>query len=354
VASKEAEVVLLEVYDTRQARTGIRNALRLGAQCSASDARFELLRAVVWSLSAGGSAVHIARALSIALPAWRLICERDEASEDDLRAELRNGLSSLVDSGDLIEAAGGRWSPAMTRMIRLELDAGNLLVGGAPLSALPVGGDDVQHHGPYRHVGRSETLKAALHEEPLPSWAGIPELSLHEWARELRESLDRSPYAPATHEQFQFYVPKSARPHAPQFKRWFDEPVASKGTLLARRSRLYGAREYRLVDVVRGRIAGACELPAGEARRLMYALDAESRNPVQARATQIGNGYTEFLLMSELPRPEQRVLAAVGTLEIPIDRPWERRWRFDRGTDLALRHLTALEIEISSGREVRR
>src|SRR5262249_42952881 len=128
----------------------------------------------------------------------------------------------------------------------------------------------------------------------------------------------------------------------------------SKGALLARRTRLYGAREYRLVDVVRGRIARACELPAGEARRLMYALDAEAGNPVQARSTSSVKGHTEIILMSEIPRPEQRVLAALGTLEIPVNRPFERRWRFERGEDLALRLLKSLGIVISSAREVRR
>src|SRR5262249_35108369 len=143
---------MLEVYDFVKARAATRRALRVHADCAASDVRFELLRATVWSLTATGGAVHVARVLSVALPAWRLMSERGETSEDELRADLRNGLSSLVDSGDLIEAAGGRWAPAPTRLIPLKHGTGRLLVGGAPLSALPIAASDIQHHGPYRHV----------------------------------------------------------------------------------------------------------------------------------------------------------------------------------------------------------
>lgn len=345
----------LELPSIPQAAVSVRHALCLGSACVDADCRFELLRATVWSLSSGGTPVHIGRVLHAALPPWRLLCGRQDAVEVQLRTELRETLALLVDAGDLIEAAGGRWTSAATRVVRLKEDAGHLLVGGAPLSILPLTPRDIQHHGPYRHVGWSEALRTVLHEEELSSWARLPEEPLLEWAQDLLVSLERLPYTPTSHESFEFYLPGSARARAPQFKRWADELGAAKGTLLARRTRLYGAREYRIVDVTGGHVARACELPTSEARRLMYALDSEAGNRVQARCTKVGTDLTEVLLTSELPRPEQRVLAALGTLEIPVDRPFERRWSFRRGQDLALNLMRSLGIDIAATpREVRR
>jgi hypothetical protein len=52
----------------------------------------------------------------------------------------------------------------------------------------------------------------------------------------------------------------------------------------------------------------------------MYALDQAAGKPVRALYRRRANGL-EWILASEIPRAEQRVLATLGTLTIPDDRP---------------------------------
>jgi hypothetical protein len=188
-------------------------------------------------------------------------------------------------------------------------------------------------------------LAGALPIEDLASWARLPSVSLQDWARQVIDSLERQPYSPTSTEAFEFYLPGTCRPGTPQFRRWFDSTGDTTGTLLARRMRLYGAREYRLVDVGSGRIISACELQGVDFRRLMYALDLAAKNPVRARRL-LGRDQTGWLFTSELPRAEQRTFAAFGTLTIPDDRPFERRWTFGRNEELALRMLRSLGIAL--------
>jgi hypothetical protein len=77
----------------------------------------------------------------------------------------------------------------------------------------------------------------------------------------------------------------------------------------------------------------------------MYALDLAAGNPVRARRVH-GGDPPEWLFTSELPRPEQRTLAAFGILMIPEDRPFERRWTFLRNEALALDLLRSLGISL--------
>lgn len=338
----------IQLLRVDEARSSARKSLRLGSGCADADSRFEVLRAAVWSLSWDRGPVYVAKILNVAMPSWRLLCARTTGDDAMLRAELRAALQSLQDAGDLVEAAGGLWTSAATRVISLDHGAGQLLVGGAPLALLPIDANLVLHHGPYRRLQSAGGLGALIPDEEQASWAHLPEAPLREWARQLAESLERVPYTPSTNEGFEFYLPEKAQRRAPQFKRWQDQPGDAKGTLLAKRRRLYGAREYRLVDVSGGRIVRACELPTSEARRLMYAFDAEAANPVRARCTDSASDDVEVILTSELPHAEQRLLAALGTLKIPLDKPWERRWTFPRKQELPIRLLRSLCIEIDS------
>ena len=88
---------------------------------------------------------------------------------------------------------------------------------------------------------------------------------------------------------------------------------------------------------------GAVFVP-GEARRLMYALDARSSNSTIARWTYRGS-RADFITNSELPQAEQRLFAALGTLNI-TDRVYERHWTFVTGSELVLNRLRNLKIEI--------
>jgi len=159
------------------------------------------------------------------------------------------------------------------------------------------------------------------------------------------DSFERQPYSPTSADAFEFYLPASSRPGAPQFRRWGESTGNTTGALLARRLRLYGAREYRLADLRAGRIVSACDLQGVDVRRLMYALDLAAKNPVRARRIYVGD-RTEWLFTSEIPRAEQRTFAAFGTLTIPADRPFERRWTFARNEGLALDMLRSLGIAL--------
>lgn len=333
--------------DSQQAVRAGRRALDLAASCPASSTQFEILRATVWSMAAPRSAVHINRVLAAALPAWRLLSERSTASDETLRADLRAALAALEGAGDLLRLPGGYWGPATARLVEFPAEAGRLLVGGVPSSLLPIDPDAVQYHGPHRHlIDPAPELAAALPKEDLASWSRRPSAPLQEWAREVIESSERQPYSPASAESFEFYTPASAQPGAPQSQRWSDNPGPKTTTMLARRMRIYGAREYRLVDVRAERVVGVCDLQGVDVRRLMYALDLAAKNPVRAR--RLYRERAEWLFMSELPRAEQRTFAACGTLTIPDERPFERRWTFVRNENLALGMLRELGIVLEA------
>jgi hypothetical protein len=339
--------VSIETLRERDKTVGaVRRHLRLDA-CPALESRFELVRATVWSIAAPSHKAHVHRVISTALQTWQLLSERSLTSEETLRAELRGALSTLEDAGDLIGLSGGYWAPAATRFVKLPDAAGYLLIGGVPSALLQFDTDAIKFHGPHRHLASVPAdLTGALPFEDFDSWTGRPErVTLQEWAREIFTSFERSPYTPSTADIFEFYLPASSKPWTPQFFRWSESAGKVTGTLLARRRRLYGAREYRLVDVREGRIAKACELHGVDVRRLMYALDLETCKPVRARARRVGE-QTEWLFTSELPRAEQRAFSAFGTLTTPNERRFERKWTFTRNEELALDMLRSLGIEL--------
>ena len=334
------------IHAPKQAAHVVRWGLGLDSLCPPSKCMFEIVRATVWSLAAPSGRVHTNRVLGAALPAWRLASEREKTSDEKLRAELREALTTLEDTGDLIGLSGGYWAPATTRFAELPDGVGYLLVGGAPSALLQFGNEAIRFHGPHRHLAKiPPKLADAIPLEDFKSWAKLPEISLQEWACEVFESLERSTYTPTSADVFEFYLPAKSRTGTPQFFRWYENAGDITGTLLARRRRLYGVREFRLVDVRSGQIGTTCELHNIDVRRLMYALDFAANNPVRAQPLRAGT-RTEWLFKSELPRAEQRTFAAFGTLTIPDDRPFERRWTFVRNIEIALDMLRSLGIAL--------
>lgn len=336
----------LEVFQSpEQAAHAVMRQLGLGS-CPPAACLFEILRATVWSMAAPESKAHVNRVLSAALPTWQLLSEPPTASEEMLRTALREALSALADAGDLIELSGGYWAPAMSRFVQLPNGAGYLLVGGVPSALLNLDLKVIEAHGLHRHLARlPPELAAVLPLEDFQSWARLPDRSLEDWALTVFDSLERQPYSPTNTDSFEFYLPAKSRAGSSQYFRWFESAGDVTGTLLARRLRLYGAREFRLLDVRAGRIVSACELYDVDVRRLMYALDLAAKNPVRAVPLPVG-ARTEWLFTSELPRAEQRTFAALGTLTIPNDRSFERRWTFLRNEELALGMLRSLGIAL--------
>lgn len=331
--------------DSRRAASAVRSVLGLTLSSATCSSQFEILRALVWSMAAPNDKVHINRILSAALPTWRLLSERPAACGETIRAELRDALTALEDSGDLLHFRGGYWAAATARLVELRPGSGQLIIGCVPSSLLPVEPDVIEYHGPHRHlVKHAPELTAMLPVESLESWSRRPSTLLADWAKETIESLKREPYSPTSEDAFEFYTPATARPGTPQFRRWSNRAGSDTTTLLARRTRIYGAREYRLVDVRAMKLVGARDLNGIDVRRLMYALDLAANNPVCAKRIQ--RNRAEWLFTSELPRAEQRTFAALGTLTIPPERPFERRWTFARNEELALGMLRGLGINL--------
>src|SRR4051812_19874888 len=100
---------LTALHKPLEAAHAVRYALGLDS-CSLSDSRFEILRTTVWAIASSASKAHVNRVLSAALPTWQLLSERAAASAESHRAELREALSTLEDTGDLIELSGGYWA----------------------------------------------------------------------------------------------------------------------------------------------------------------------------------------------------------------------------------------------------
>jgi hypothetical protein len=310
------------------------------------DGRYEAMRSLIWAAAGPNGQVHTNRLINALLPSWELLSTTDLQAVESRREQMREALAALRDAGDILEQGGGYWSPATSRIVRLPDRRGYLLIGGVPSAVLPITPTAIAQHGPHRHLENiPKDFEGLLPVEELSSWARLPNGRLSDWHRELLTSLERQPYSPAETEAFEFYLPDAAPMGCPQFKRWSTSIGKLSGTFLARRTRIYGAREFRLVDARGGRIVGARELCDIDVRRLMYAIDAASGNSVRAYRT-TGTDKEEFRLNSELPRPEQRILAAIGVLQIPPDRPYERRWTFCSEDQIALELLASLGIEL--------
>jgi hypothetical protein len=330
-----------------QAIETLRINLNVGLTCTPRECQFELLRIAVWGMAAPHSQVHVSKIINSILAAWRLLSPEETNSEEELRFDIRESLSALEATGDLIELGHGHWTSASTRIIDLPDRKSKLLVGGLPTSFLDLAPDAIYFHGPHRHLSNASSLIASsLPSESLNSWVGLPKASLRDWASEYLQASQLTPFYPNTCDSFEFYLPQFAKRYAPQFKRWFGNAKLITGVHVARRRRVYGAKEYRLVELKTGQITKSCELQASDFRRLMYAYDLEVNNPVRVKVYR-KEQFTEWLFASELPLPEQRAFGTIGTLDIPVDRPYQRKWNFRDRNDFVRNLVSCLGIEIA-------
>jgi hypothetical protein len=307
-----------------------------------------VLRSVLWALTDGVRSVHTLRILNRAT-ALVLALPTSTPDERLVRARLRDSLEELSEVGDAVELGQGLWLPGSLREVELGSHSEHLLVGGLPTGLLPEQlRGTVVHHGASRRV-RGEALRhiLALPVEPLSSWARAPVESLREWAESLLDT-ELPPYVPPREGAvLRIYAPERAKHRGSQGKRWVDSAEGLSGRYLAYRTRVFGVREYRIVEVAEGNVvgSGAALLP-GEARRLMYALDARAGKAVSVRWEERG-GETRVTLWSELPRSEQRLFAALGTLlPNPDDTYYPRVWVFSAHRELVLERLRRLEVQL--------
>lgn len=308
-----------------------------------------LLRSCVWSLSCSSSSsstpVHILRVLNQALRMW------DSAQEAQQRRErLHIALEELSNAGDLVSLPEGNWLPAPTREVLLETGTNErLLVGGLPTGVLTTELKGlIYHHGPYRRV-RGPALGEALGlaKESLRSWTKSPLENLETWATELL-NIKLSPYSePNEGLPIRVYAPELAKDGYFQAKRWTDCPGSISGRYLAARQRVFGIHEYRIVELKEGAIVAMDDsLAPGDGRRLMYALDARAGRPVEIRVGSKDESLS-VTLHNELPRSEQRLFGALGSLEVPDEGYYPRTWWFaEYYRDLILSRLQTLRVRI--------
>ena len=342
----------LEIVSDAQLARAVALSLVGSDQADGVALNCALVRTVLWALTRDGRPAHILRVMNLLLD---LATSHAEAvDEQALRGRLRRILDDLADAGDILELAGGRWHPAAVREVDLGgLGNGHLLVGGVPTSALPGGlRGRVVHDRAFRRVHDDRIREAlGLPLEHLDSWAGAPAGSMAEWANEILGS-GLAPYVRQDGGgSWHLYAPAEARRGARQRRRWLERFDALSGRFLADRIRIFGAREYRVIEVRQGRVerSGAILLP-GEARRLMYAMDSLAANPVEVLVESVGDTL-KLTLWSELPRPELRLFAALGSLEVPADRYYPRTWRIaGPARDVAIQRLHALGVRLVSQR----
>jgi hypothetical protein len=290
-----------------------------------------LLRSLLWAYSRNGDAPYVLRFMNPALDLW--MAYRATANEHEAREQLNLILEDLETAGDALALPEGRWLPGPTREVDLATgDGSRLLVGGLPTNVLPRGlRPRISHHGAFRRL-RGDLLRPtiSLPVETVDSWTGSPP-DLGEWARKIL-AADLPPYSPNEEDaDFRIYSGQPCRIGAPQSHRWVDRTnQVLPGRYLARRQRVFGAREYRVVEIANGRIvrSGSILLP-GEARRLQYAIDTRSGNPVHVKTATDREGLIVYLT-SEVPRSEQRLFAALGRLEAPGERYYPRVWHFPK------------------------
>ncbi len=321
-------------------------SLGLSEAAADRDVRFEVLRAVTWALTGGTTAVHILRLLNRSVEYASGLASSPQETEG-LRSMLRDELDALADAGDLAGLDGGYWLPAPTRLVDLQEDDAMLIVGGLPTRAIPnILRQSLVFDGPLRRVGSRAALRLGFPVEELSSWARRPTEPLDKWAQRITD-LELPEYsAPRDGSTTQLYLPESARRGAPQFKRWAERYDDVYGRRLARRTRVFGAREYRVVEVADGNLVrSGAVLGPREARRLMYAFDAQCGNATRARWIARPPGG-ELVLTSDLPEPEHRMVGAVGRLEPTGEKVYERRWTFTKRPDQVLELLRALSIDV--------
>lgn len=306
----------------------------------------ELLRAVLWASTRHGP-VHINRLLNLIIEV--ALASSATVEQEATRAQIRKALDTLAEVGDVLELDRGHWYPTSPRIVDLGAEsAERLLVGGVPTSVLPGPlRQEVAHRETLRFVRGTEFERTfTVNVTPLDEWIGAPQLSLRDWGRTLLATR-LVPYSALSEgAPMEIYAPESKRSRN-QGSRWSDAADAADGRHLARRRRVYGGAEYRIVDLRDRVVVASCNaLMPGEGRRLMYACDALAGRQVDAAARR-EEDVLRLTLWSEVPSPERRFFAIAGSVTGPEGAYYPRTWRFQRRWEKQVRQrLEALEIQV--------
>jgi hypothetical protein len=150
-------------------------------------------------------------------------------------------------------------------------------------------------------------------------------------------------------EHLHIYAPELFTASTPQAFRWVERPDKLKGRYFCRQDLPFGLKRYLGAEIVSGKLARIKTLHCGDFRRLLYGLDAIAGNPVTVEEND-RHREVVIVLKSELPKPERRFLAALGTLTVAEGNYYPRTWRFPSEYAQEVRsRLAALGIQISAG-----
>lgn len=304
----------------KEARAVVRQQLIGPGECDQVAADCALLRSCVWALTGGNRPVHVLRLLNFATSF--------DSSDEAMRPRIKESLEELADAGDLVELANGRWLPAPTRQVRLEtVDDTRLLVGGLPTSLLPSElKAKLEHSGVFRRTkGDFLAKELGLPFEDRTSWMGEAPGDLGAWTREAFEGK----YEVYRDEGRQFYVyaPEVFQSTTPQARRWVERLDKLSGRYLCRQDLPFGLRRYEAAEIVGGKLTRVMNLRCGDFRRLMYGLDVLAGKAVGVEED-IRHEQFSIILRSELPKPERRFFAALGSLTVAEDSYYPRTWQF--------------------------
>jgi hypothetical protein len=310
----------LRAITETEAHRVLASELTGGETCDQVAEDCALLRSCTWALTDGVRPVHVLRLLNLASTL--------HFSGETTRAQLKGALEELSECGDLAELSSGQWLPAPTREVRLgTADDMRLLIGGFPTSLLSVDhASQIEHTGPYRRL-RGETLSRELDlaSQNLDAWMGHAPEDLREWTQSaLRGNSER--YRP-TGRTIEVYAPELSPASKPQLLRWVERTDELAGTYLSREELPFGGKRYLAMEIAKGQINGIRTMPLTDFRRLMYGLDLLAAKPVSVEEIP-GPVETTFVLRSELPQAEQRLLAALGRLKMSEDKYYPRNWMF--------------------------
>jgi len=317
----------------------------------------ELVRSCLWALSrAGEETPHTTRVLNVALDFSLTL---DPSDEPEMRRQLlREALDELEATGCAVHLGDGRWQPGCAYLVSVPHTTGeHLLIGGLPTGMIPLAlRKGIVPKGALRRVSLTAALQTWFLDDlqvpvmPWNTWLNHPAGSLENWGMTiLREPLQD--YQPEDGRgAFEIYFPLSDQAH--QFFRWqpLQHPCSiPDGVYLARRSRVYGAKEYKLIQLTRGGITKVGQILLGdEHRRLMYFLDYLGKKQTVVRIAADPPHSFRVLVGSELPISEGRLLRALGRLEAnPDGSRFPQRWIVpENNADLVRSALRALHITI--------
>lgn len=249
--------------------------------------------------------------------------------EDENEGVNRYLLEALAEQGDVFSLGRGRWISVPLRLVPLSSSL-YLLVGGMPTALLPqLILNDLRLHGSFRQI-ESQVIQSV----PAPSqyeewqfqtrehWLGAPALELPTLVEQFnQQELGIVQYRTA--QSLEAYV---ASLDKPQGLRWRPLEHVSDGRYLLRSRMAWGQGRYSIGEIQSHCLIKQSGMPGSiEIRRLLYALGEAAGVPARARWEQETN---TFVLDSELPMRERKLLATIGLLQPNKGHSYyPRRWR---------------------------